>query len=66
MSHKTNVDDKFMAFQEAALKGGALDAKTKYLLSIAASLGAGCDPCLQTYLKKAHDSGATQEGMDEC
>lgn len=36
--------DKYQEFFDEAYKDGALDAKTKILISLGASLGAGCEP----------------------
>ncbi len=36
--------DKYDEFFAMAYQPGALDAKTKHLVALAASLGAGCQP----------------------
>ena len=35
---------KYREFFEAAYADGAIDRKTKHLIALAASLGAGCEP----------------------
>ena len=42
-----------------------LDMKTKELISIAASLTAGCKGCLKGHIKKAAKFGATREEVGE-
>jgi alkylhydroperoxidase/carboxymuconolactone decarboxylase family protein YurZ len=36
--------DKYQEFMSAAYAEGTLDRKTKHLIALGASLGAGCDP----------------------
>lgn len=42
-----------------------LDTKTQELISIAASLVAKCQGCIEGHLKKALESGATEEEISE-
>jgi AhpD family alkylhydroperoxidase len=42
-----------------------LDTKTQELISIAASLVAKCQGCIEGHLKKALDAGATEEEISE-
>jgi AhpD family alkylhydroperoxidase len=42
-----------------------LDTKTQELISIAASLVAKCQGCIEGHLKKALEAGATQEEISE-
>ena len=42
-----------------------LDAKTTELAGIAASIGAGCQPCLNYHFKKAIEVGCTIEQIKE-
>lgn len=48
----------FEFYKETYKEGTALDNKTKELVAIAASLGAGCQNCLEGHLKKAMKYGA--------
>jgi AhpD family alkylhydroperoxidase len=43
----------------------ALDTKTQELISIAASLVAKCQGCIEGHLKKALEAGATEEEISE-
>jgi len=44
---------------------GALDMRTKELISLAASLVAGCQGCFKGHIKKAARFGATREEIGE-
>ncbi len=48
----------FDFYRETYREGTALDNKTKELIAIAASLGSGCQNCLEGHLKKAMKYGA--------
>jgi len=48
----------FDFYKETYKEGTALDNKTKELIAIAASLGSGCQNCLEGHLKKAMKYGA--------
>ena len=57
----------FMNFVEKAEKKGALDVKTKELISIALSIADHCDWCIAFHVKNAFEAGATKEEiMDAC
>jgi AhpD family alkylhydroperoxidase len=57
----------FSGFMGAAKKPGALDRKTKELISIALSIATHCKWCIAFHVKGALDSGATKEEiMESC
>ena len=42
-----------------------MDAKTKILISLGASVCAHCQPCLQHHVKHARDAGLTEKEIRE-
>lgn len=58
---------KYFAFYQELYDpdASALDIKTKELISIAASLAAGCQGCLKGHVVKAVKHGATREEVGE-
>lgn len=59
------VLEHVMALGESAYKDGALDAKTKRLMSLAIALGVGCENCILGQSKYALEQGATKEEILE-
>ena len=57
--------DGFSAIAKAALKQGALDAKTKELIALGISVAMRCDDCIGFHVKAAVDKGATREEVME-
>jgi AhpD family alkylhydroperoxidase len=55
----------FNALGEAAMKPGALDAKTKELIALALGVAARCDPCLGFHAKALVELGARREEVEE-
>lgn len=55
----------FSAIAQAALKGDALDGKTKELIALAISVAIRCDDCIAFHAKAAVDRGATREEVLE-
>ena len=55
----------FAAIAQAALKPGALDAKTKELIALAISVAVRCDDCIAFHAKAAVERGATREEILE-
>jgi AhpD family alkylhydroperoxidase len=51
---------RFFGIDEAAYKAGALDAKTKELMGLVASMVLRCDDCITYHIIQALDKGATQ------
>lgn len=52
-------------FNDVYGEAGAFDRKTKYLIALAASLAAGCEPWTSFSFAVAKESGATQDELDE-
>ena len=50
----------FAAIAQAALKPGALDAKTKELIALGISVATRCDDCIAFHAKAAVERGATR------
>jgi AhpD family alkylhydroperoxidase len=55
----------FSALASAANKQGALDRKTKELISMALSVGARCDPCLGFHAEALVKLGCTRAEFEE-
>jgi AhpD family alkylhydroperoxidase len=63
---RENPDIKrFFALDSAVYRKGALDAKTKELLGLAASLVLRCDDCISYHAIRAKEIGTTDEEFDE-
>ncbi len=50
----------FSALAQAALKPGALDSKTKELISLGIAVATRCDPCIAFHAEAAVRHGATR------
>ena len=59
------VGGQFNVFLKHAFEDGALSAKNKRLMAMAAGIVRGCDWCIATHVKKALDAGATKEEILE-
>jgi AhpD family alkylhydroperoxidase len=57
--------DIYYEFYKEAYRPTSLDFKTKELISIAASLLAKCEGCLDGHIKKALQSGATKHEISD-
>src|SRR5262252_5871379 len=55
----------FLAFDQAALKDGAIPAKYKELMAVAVALTTQCPYCIEIHTKKAKKAGAPQEELAE-
>jgi AhpD family alkylhydroperoxidase len=55
----------FMAFDEAALKEGAIPVKYKELMAVAVALTTQCPYCIEIHTKKAKKVGATEAELAE-
>ncbi|MBO9514573.1 MAG: carboxymuconolactone decarboxylase family protein [Variovorax sp.] len=55
----------FNGLSAAALKGGALDGKTKELIAMALSVAARCDPCIGYHAKALVKFGTTRAELEE-
>ena len=51
---------RFFGIDEQAYKPGALDAKTKELMGLVASMVLRCDDCINYHIIQALDKGANQ------
>ena len=57
--------EAFVAFEQAAFRPRALDAKTKELIAVAVTLITQCDSCISLHTRKARIAGATEEEITE-
>jgi AhpD family alkylhydroperoxidase len=56
---------RFFALDEQAYKPGALDAKTKELMGLVASMALRCDDCVKYHVIRARECGAGVEELFE-
>ena len=59
------TNDAFVAFSKSVFKDGALDAKTKQLIAVAAAHVTQCPYCIRGHTKQALQAGATPEQVME-
>jgi AhpD family alkylhydroperoxidase len=60
---RREIPDVYAGFRElhgAALRDGALDAKTKELIALAIAVVEGCDGCMASHAQAAARAGATR------
>ncbi len=63
---RDNLDIKrFLALDSAVYREGALNAKTKEILGLAASLVLRCDDCISYHVIRAKEAGTTDAEFDE-
>ena len=55
----------FVAFDEAAFKGGVIPLKYKELIAVAVALTTQCPYCIEIHSKKAKKAGATEQELAE-
>src|SRR5262245_27006672 len=55
----------FMAFDQAAFKGGAISVKYKELIGVAVGLTTQCPYCIEIHSKRAKQAGATDQELAE-
>ncbi|MGO9005142.1 MAG: carboxymuconolactone decarboxylase family protein [Beijerinckiaceae bacterium] len=60
-----DVMKNFSAIAQAALKGGALDTKTKELIALAIGVAIRCDDCIAFHAKAAVAQGASRAEVQE-
>lgn len=60
-----DVYSGFVATNAAVLKDGALDAKTKELMSLAIAVTRQCDGCIASHARGAARRGATEQEVAE-
>ncbi len=56
---------RFFALDSAVYRDGALDAKTKELLGLAASLVLRCDDCIAYHVIRAREMGTSDTEFDD-
>lgn len=56
---------RFFALDSAAYRDGALDARTKELLGLVASLVLRCNDCIDYHLIQCVEAGYSDEALDE-
>ncbi len=59
------INRKFVDFYREVFTDGKLSLKTKELIAVAVSLGAGCEPCYEVHLEKAKKLGNSDEEIRE-
>ncbi len=55
----------FLAFDEAAFKGGVIPLKYKELMAVAVALTTQCPYCIEIHSKRAKKAGATEQELAE-
>lgn len=55
----------YSAWQTEVFKAGALDQKTKELISLAVSSAIQCEYCIDTHASRARDRGASEQELAE-
>ena len=60
-----DVMKSFSAMAQAALKGGALDTKTKELIALGIAVATRCDACVAFHAEAAVRQGATRDEIME-
>jgi ribonuclease HI len=56
---------RFFGLDSAVYRDGALDAKTKELLGLVASLVLRCDDCISYHVIQTRQAGVTEQEFDE-
>jgi len=56
---------RFFALDTQSYQPGALDAKTKELLGLVASMVLRCDDCISYHIAQCHKAGASREELFE-
>jgi AhpD family alkylhydroperoxidase len=55
----------FVAFDQAAVKDGAIPVKYKELMAVAVALTTQCPYCIDIHARKAKQAGATEQELAE-
>ena len=55
----------FVAFDEAAFKGGVIPLRYKELMAVAVALTTQCPYCIELHANKAKKAGATEQELAE-
>src|SRR5436190_23584745 len=56
---------EFVAFDEAAYKGGVIPLKYKELMAVAVALTTQCPYCIEIHAEKARKAGASEQELAE-
>ncbi len=64
-SNAGDIAKAYMGLINAATADGAVNARTKELITFALVVMSRCGPCIQTHLKKAMQMGITRQELDE-
>lgn len=64
-SQSPEVMKHFQAFHGAAVKSGALDAKTKELIALTMGIAEGCPRCIGLHTEAAVQNGASDKEIAE-
>ena len=65
LSQDNKVLKRFFSLDNQTYVDGALDAKTKELLGLVASMVLRCDDCIKYHIGTAHELGTTEEEIFE-
>jgi len=65
LAEPNQVVRRFFALDTQAYQAGALDAKTKELLGLVASLVLRCDDCISYHVAQCRDAGVSRDEMFE-
>ena len=65
LSQDNKVLKRFFSLDNQTYVEGALDAKTKELLGLVASMVLRCDDCIKYHIGTAHELGTTEEELFE-
>ena len=65
LAEPNQVVRRFFALDTQAYQAGALDAKTKELLGLVASLVLRCDDCISYHVAQCREAGVTRDEMFE-
>ncbi len=65
LSQDNKVLKRFFSLDNQTCIDGALDAKTKELLGLVASMVLRCDDCIKYHIGTAHELGTTEEEIFE-
>lgn len=65
LAEDNQVVRRFFALDTQTYRAGALDAKTKELLGLVASMVLRCDDCISYHVAECHKAGATRDELFE-
>ncbi len=65
LAHDNKVMKRFWSLDHQAYQAGALDAVTKELLGLVASMVLRCDDCIKYHLGQCHELGVTRDQVFE-